>query len=412
MPCVNPLSLLLLGGAVCLAQPVQEIPLSDRVERFPVVTTGRRWPSMDEIRGPAAEVFKQYPQAAKDPRRSKLPPADFPEPHARGGGMFPVLLLMDNGQLACVMRTGAPHVGSGSEISIAFSRDRGRTWSRYQVVVRSAGERDRRNPSLGQAANGDLVVVYNVYTEYDAKGKPTGNRGGFSWMESVRSRDQGRTWTAPVKVPWPPGVQLGPYGQMRRLKDGTLVFNARGNPESDTRRRTTYLYWSRDNGRTWPEMTLIKEGMTETGFLPLDGSRWVAYARAGSGPPMLGFSGDGGKTWGRWEKTLGSDQPQVRGRIPGSLTRLPNGLVLATYGYREYPFGWRAVVSRDGGKSFDHSREYVLADTYLLPDSGYPSTVAYPDGTVVTVAYTIADLDHPEWGTACIAYRYTQRLFE
>ncbi len=68
-------------------------------------------------------------------------------------------------------------------------------------------------------------------------------------------------------------------------------------------------------------------------------------------------------------------------------------------------------MSRDGGKSFDFTREYIIADTHHTHDCGYPSTVAFPDGMVVTVAYTLADIEHPEWGTAAIAYRYDQSLF-
>ena len=72
----------------------------------------------------------------------------------------------------------------------------------------------------------------------------------------------------------------------------------------------------------------------------------------------------------------------------------------------------RAIVSRDGGRSFDTEREYVITDSYLHEDCGYPSTVCLADGTVVTLAYTVLDLDHPDWGTCCIAYRYPQELFD
>ena len=46
----------------------------------------------------------------------------------------------------------------------------------------------------------------------------------------------------------------------------------------------------------------------------------------------------------------------------------------------------------------------------LHEDCGYPSTVCLADGTIVTLAYTVFDLDHPDWGTCCIAYRYPQEL--
>jgi hypothetical protein len=72
----------------------------------------------------------------------------------------------------------------------------------------------------------------------------------------------------------------------------------------------------------------------------------------------------------------------------------------------------RAIVSRDGGKTFDTDREYIITDRYVHEDCGYPSTVCLADGTVVTLAYTVLDLDHADWGTCCIAYRYPQELFD
>ena len=71
----------------------------------------------------------------------------------------------------------------------------------------------------------------------------------------------------------------------------------------------------------------------------------------------------------------------------------------------------RAIVSREGGRTFDSDREYVIAASYLLEDCGYPSTVCLDDGTLVPLAYTVFDLDHPDWGTCCVAYRYPQELF-
>ena len=96
---------------------------------------------------------------------------------------------------------------------------------------------------------------------------------------------------------------------------------------------------------------------------------------------------------------------------PGSVAPLSNGKVIITYGYRAYPFGVRAIVSHDGGNTFDIEREYILSDTGYCWDCGYPSTICYEDGTIVTVAYSIMDMEHPDWGTCCMAYLYHQDLF-
>ena len=361
-------------------------------------------------------------------------------PFSRGGGLIPVLLLMDNGDLACLMRTGAPHIGTGSEVSIAFSRDRGVSWSDYRVVARGAADDnlDYRDHSIGQAADGALVVVYGLLfgeQERSREDDPDPRAGRMTHIEVVRSADGGRTWSQPGLIDMPgPGIYVRPHGQMRRLADGTLVFMARGHLSDETYERdagapgrVNYLYRSADGGRTWQPPSPIRRGWSETGFLPLDGEHWVAYVRHNEQPNQIAHSYDGGLGWTRWEPAstaVPGTEPEaiphmgnwrmVNGRpqkpSPGSIARLPNGLVPITYGYRAYPFGVRAIVSRDGGESFETDHEYVLSDLAFSWDCGYPSTVCYDDGLVVTTAYSLMDLNHEEWGTCCLAYRYSQDL--
>ena len=64
----------------------------------------------------------------------------------------------------------------------------------------------------------------------------------------------------------------------------------------------------------------------------------------------------------------------------------------------------RAVLGRDGGRTFDWDRPFVITDSFWTFDSGYPSVVCFDDGTIVCAAYTMYDLAHPDWGTCAIAY--------
>lgn len=394
------------------------VSLVDHIEEIPVIATGTRWPTLREGRA-SDEHFLRFPQCKDDPLRKDYGNVrTFPEPFARGGGFFPVLLLMSDGKLCCASRTGSCHAGSGGEISLSFSSDKGRTWADYQTVVRGDPERnlDLRNPAFGQAKNGHLVLAYGVMGEIDVKGRIS-TRDPFKSIEVIRSEDEGKTWSKPVSLAYPEkGLRLHPHGQMRQVSNGDLVFNARGyytqetydeNPELPE--RISYLYWSFDNGKTWKESTLVKSSGSETGFLSLDDKHWIAYVRFNDQPNQFAHSFDGGKTWPLWEKTI--PEAQNQGASPGSVVALPNGKVLITYGYRAYPFGVRAVVSHDGGNTFDINREYIISDTAYHSDCGYPSTVCFEDGTIVTTAYTLMDVAHKEWGTSCIAYRYSQSLF-
>ena len=423
----------------------REVSLVDRIEAAPVVTTGRRWLcGKEDVAQSVEDYFLMYPECRSDPRRASYGSVTDPvPPFSRGGGLIPVLLKMDDDRLACLTRTGAPHIGTGSEISISFSSDRGVSWSDYRLVARGEpdDDLDYRDHSLGQAADGALVAVYGILfggVETSREDDPDPRARRERHMEVVRSTDGGATWSEPRTIDMPrPGVFVRPHGQMVRLADGTLVFMARGHQSDEiheadpsAHERVNFLYRSQDGGRTWERPTEIRSGFSETGFLPLTGDRWVAYVRHNDEPNRIAYSGDGGRTWTRWEPgSLSAGTPPARLRSlrgvghwrmvngkpqkpsPGSVVRLANGMVLITYGYRAYPFGVRAIVSRDGGERFDLQTEYVIADSAFSWDCGYPSTVCYDDGLVVTAAYSLLDLEHENWGTCCLAYRYSQDLF-
>ena len=49
-----------------------------------------------------------FPEVRDDPDRNDFGSVtEYPPPFARGGGLFPVLALLDDGRLCCAFRTGA-----------------------------------------------------------------------------------------------------------------------------------------------------------------------------------------------------------------------------------------------------------------------------------------------------------------
>jgi hypothetical protein len=133
-----------------------------------------------------------------------------------------------------------------------------------------------------------------------------------------------------------------------------------------------------------------------TAILP-DGTMVTAIRVDFDGFMRLSFSKDDGRTWTKPVKTA------VRG-YPQHLLVLRDGRLLATYGYRYYPFGIRACISRDGGKTWDMKNEMILRDDGLSPDLGYPVSMELEDGRVMTVYYHITR-EHPHCFIEAAVYR-------
>ena len=98
-------------------------------------------------------------------------------------------------------------------------------------------------------------------------------------------------------------------------------------------------------------------------------------------------SEDGGKSWSRPRPIL----PR-RGGAPSHIMMHSSGVLVATYGHREEPYGIRAMFSHDGGESWDVGYELFCGPTR---DLGYPSTVELADGSMITVFYTHETADGP-----------------
>jgi hypothetical protein len=95
-------------------------------------------------------------------------------------------------------------------------------------------------------------------------------------------------------------------------------------------------------------------------------------------------SNDNGKSWQFLRRVAYTDL-SLRNGNPPSMVRLRDGRLCVTYGYRAFPYGIRAKVSNDNGKSW--GREITLRDDGRTWDLGYARSVCRPDGKVLTVYY-------------------------
>ena len=213
------------------------------------------------------------------------------------------------------------------------------------------------------------------------------------------STDRGRTWHGPFLVPrlgvW--HVQVKPDFIVR--PDGPIllfVTVGRASASPDAKypgrfgSRFVAVYASPDSGVTWRYLSAIQPGTPDEPFVEryyaspvlLPDGRIVAALRCQidgvNGWPEIYESGDGGWSW-RFVSRI-SDWG-----APTDLLRLHDGRLVAVYGYRVPPFGIRARVSEDDGRTWE--RELVLRDDGGSHDLGYPRAVELEDGRVFTAYY-------------------------
>ena len=308
-------------------------------------------------------------------------------------GYFPVLIKTSANSLAAVFRTGAEHVAISGTLAVSTSPDGGRSWS-DPVEITPRGE-DSRNPAMGINESGEIIVAFwkakcHVFKEgpdgwYEDHTVVTKERvGKIPGLFVTRSGDDGRTWTEPQPYLSTLLAYGSPFGRMIAAPDGTLLMPAQGMPREAIPGVTdvNVLIRSRDGGRSWGDETLVSTGHNETSYAVLADATLVAAARSEGGHVAVLFSKDLGRTW---------SQPVPvtrRGESPADLTVLQSGNLLMTFGRRIRPMGCGALLSGDGGRSWNFDREILLAaDGVENADLGYPSTVQLDDGHIVTVLY-------------------------
>jgi len=204
------------------------------------------------------------------------------------------------------------------------------------------------------------------------------------------SSDGGATWkTKPIEGLPKFSRVVGWFRRGVVLPDGTVLGPIYGQIKGDGSRRSwysdgTYILRSEDRGNSWRLIPLAydpsgKQGFNETDLLLLPNGRILAMIRSeGAAHLYRSYSDDGGRTW----------TTPVPTKIPGSpahLLHLKSGNLLCTYRYAGYPDGYRAVLSRDQGETWDIDNEKIIRDDTLPGLVGYPSSVQLGDGTIFTI---------------------------
>jgi hypothetical protein len=195
------------------------------------------------------------------------------------------------------------------------------------------------------------------------------------------SADDGRSWTDCAPIDTAP--YSGGYGMRGacQLANGDLLL-----PLSDVPNyRVVFVVRSRDGGRSWskPIEAARRDGseFEEPSLVRLPSGRLLMLLRDnGTRHLHRCVSDDEGQSWSPPRRL------PIEG-YPPHLMLLPDGRVLCTYGWRQPDYGVRAVLSGDGGESWDIKRTIRVRGGLPNKDLGYPCTLLDIDGSLFTVYY-------------------------
>jgi len=301
------------------------------------------------------------------------------------GGGHPLVCQLGNGAVLAVFQAW----DSDSDWRILSSRsgDGGLHWSEPQVLV--DGPDSEGNLALGVLRDGTVLLGYETFHIPRGKDAPPARYLAYQVM---RSSDHGRSWSSPVKIPGgPDSLALASYSSILQLPDGTVLMPLYAYIEGEEEeagqqsspRHFSYLYRSRDGGRSWGDRSLIAAGFNETNLVRLKSGKLLAVMREEQKPPgrsALAESSDGGRHWSRPRYVTGASQH------PASLLQMPEGTVVLSHGVRHPPFGAQALLSRDNGQTWDRTRKIMLG-YHSWGGGGYPCTIRLDSGHLLTLYY-------------------------
>ncbi len=297
------------------------------------------------------------------------------------------------------------HVCPFGKTQLVRSTDGGRTWSKPVTI--NDTPLDDRDAGILVTGRGTVIVTWFTSLAFEQIGSLRKRLEG-PWRDHVakiadtdrkrwlgnwarRSEDGGRTWSEPIDT-----VVSAPHGPIQ-LKDGRLFYlginkkvGSYRSPEAPPGKRIGAAE-SRDDGKTWRLVGFvpIPKGVNPGGFH----EPHVVETRSGRLVGMIRHHGrpadrylwqteslDGGRTWT-------AARPTDIWGLPPHLVLLRDGRILLTYGHRRKPFGQRARLSDEEGRTW--GEEIIIRDDAPNGDLGYPASIQTDDQTILTVYYQI-----------------------
>ena len=308
---------------------------------------------------------------------------------------WPSVSRLQDGSLAMVASGfRLSHICPFGKVVMCRSYDEGKSWSAPEILIDTPlDDRDGGICTFGE--DGVVVTSFNNHPEFQRKhqGDSLYRKAYLDEVEKldfekylgstiVISRDGGKTFgdvmTVPVSSPHGPCV----------LSDGTVLYVGRTFDAYNMPSRLECHVLTPD-GKTQLRSVIEEPIPTltwcEPHALQLPDGKIIVHIRV---------QGQNGKYFTIYQSvstdmgyTFSVPTPLLppRGGAPAHLLQHSSGVLVSVYGYRDAPFGLRAMFSRDAGENWD--TEGVILDNESSADLGYPCSVELADGNILTVYY-------------------------
>jgi hypothetical protein len=280
------------------------------------------------------------------------------------------------------------------EFLLARSRDGGNTWSIETPLPPGAltGTAGMRHGRLPAGATEEQPVTLETpvnfaHPDFALTVRMQNKDNGVSRFSY--SYDRGKTWRGPFQLPL-----FGQKGVMARtdyLVDGpaecSLFLTA---SKSDGHEGRPFCARSTDGGLNWRFLSFIGAEPGGYAIMPstvrISAGELITTIRCADQKTARSWieaycSRDNGQTW----SFLASPEPDAGEGNPPSLLRLAAGRLCLIYGFRAPPFGIRARLSSNLGRTW--SDAIPLREDGGGRDLGYVRSVRRRDGKVVAVYY-------------------------
>ena len=325
---------------------------------------------------------------------------------------FPSIARLQDGRIAVVAsgfrrRLMCPF----GKVVMALSDDEGEHYSPPAIVLDTPLD----NPCAGITPFGEKGILISSFSHAVASSL-SWSQGEYEreYLASITQEEEATYLSALFRISLDGGVTFGdiyhspvtsPHGPIA-LRDGTLLwvgwnFDCVEGECAGYTKNAICAYKIYPDGRCeylGAVDEVIEDGspliLCEPHTLELEGGKLITHLRTQSKHPPTMFtisqteSSDGGKSWSVPRKIM-----RRMGGSPPHLLKHSSGALICTYGCRDIPYGVKAMISLDGGESWEVDHEIYISEHDA--SMGYPASIELSDGSILTVFYAKAERGGP-----------------